>query len=242
VTGSLEVPPVVRARRNVAQRGEALDLLRSLPPEYSPLAFFDPQRRDVLDRLKFGNEGARQRGRARLPPMSEDYIDDCCREIARVLTPGGYLLRWMDTFGVCEAQHLHLTTGLKAFDFEPFNLKSVDLIAWDSLRIGMGKRTRRRGDYLLVMQKPPISARNWKDKAIPSRWPEKIDRPRSAHPHAKPIGSSQDSSPRSPSLAISSSIPPPAPSWRYERPFNSAGILLAAIVNGESPSANRLSA
>jgi site-specific DNA-methyltransferase (adenine-specific) len=173
---------------NVAQRGDALDLLRSLPAEWSPLAFFDPQHRSVLDRLKFGNEGSRQRGRAKLPPMSETYIDECCREIARVLTPGGYLMRWMDTFGVCEAHHLRLANALKAFDFEPVDLKSVDLIAWDSLRIGMGKRSRRRGDYLLVMQKPPINARTWKDKGIPSRWPEKIEKPRSAHPHVKPIG------------------------------------------------------
>jgi hypothetical protein len=43
---------------NVAQRRDALDLLRSLPAECSPLAFFDPQHRGVLDHLKFGNEGA----------------------------------------------------------------------------------------------------------------------------------------------------------------------------------------
>src|SRR5262245_61750440 len=30
-------------------------------------------------------------------------------------------------------------------------LPVVDLIAWDSLRMGMGKRTRRRGDYLLIL-------------------------------------------------------------------------------------------
>ena len=37
--------------------------------------------------------------------------------------------------------------------------------AWDSLRIGMGKRSRRRGDYLLVLQKPPIKAgTTWRDR------------------------------------------------------------------------------
>jgi site-specific DNA-methyltransferase (adenine-specific) len=130
----------------------------------------------VLDRLKFGNEGARQRGRARLPAMTEDYIDACCREIARALAPGGYLMRWMDTFGLCEGHHLRIVEVLKP----------VDLIAWDSLRIGMGKRSRRRGDYLLILQKPPISARTWRDHAIPSRWPEKVGK--AAHPHIKPIG------------------------------------------------------
>ena len=43
-----------------------------------------------------------------------------------------------------------------------------------------------RGDYLLVLQKPPIGARTWRDHAIPSRWPEKVDR--RIHPHIKPIG------------------------------------------------------
>jgi hypothetical protein len=68
---------------NVAQRRDALDLLLALPDECAALVFFDPQYRGVLDHLKFGNEGSRQRGRARLPPMSEGYIDECCRELAR---------------------------------------------------------------------------------------------------------------------------------------------------------------
>lgn len=56
---------------NVAQRRDALDLLCSLPDACTPSVFFDPQHRAVLDRLKFGNEGAHQRGRADLPPMTE---------------------------------------------------------------------------------------------------------------------------------------------------------------------------
>jgi site-specific DNA-methyltransferase (adenine-specific) len=179
---------------NVAQRGDALDLLRSLSPECATLAFFDPQHRSVLDRLKFGNEGSRQRGRAQLPAMSENYIDACLRQIVRALRPHGYCMLWADTFGVCEAHHRRVADALKA----------VDLIAWDSLRIGMGKRSRRRGDYLLVLQKRPIVAKTWTDHGIPSRWsdpdesketdavgvprlwPEKVDR--KVHPHAKPIG------------------------------------------------------
>jgi site-specific DNA-methyltransferase (adenine-specific) len=85
---------------------------------------------------------------------------------------------WVDTFCLCEGHHLRIPREL---------LKPVDLIAWDSLRIGMGKRSRRRGDYLLVIQKPPIkAAATWSDHGIPSRWPEKVDR--SIHPHIKPIG------------------------------------------------------
>jgi site-specific DNA-methyltransferase (adenine-specific) len=85
-------------------------------------------------------------------------------------------MRWIDTFCLCEGHHLRIAGFVKP----------VDLIAWDSLRMGMGKRSRRRGDYLLVLQRPPVSARTWTDHGIPNRWPEKVDR--NAHPHAKPIG------------------------------------------------------
>jgi site-specific DNA-methyltransferase (adenine-specific) len=108
--------------------------------------------------------------------MTDDFIDTCCREAARVLTPSGYLLRWTDTFHLCVADHLRIA-----------ELQCVDLIAWDSLRMGMGYRTRRRGDYLLVLQKPPIKARaTWRDHGIPRWWPEKVDQ--ELHPHVKPIG------------------------------------------------------
>jgi len=158
---------------NIAQRGNALVLQRSLPDSCTKLVFFDAQHCSVLDRLKFGNEG--ERGRARLPAMSEDYIDTVCIEIARVLKPSCYCMSWLDTFCLVEVRipHEYITP--------------VDLIAWDSLRFGMGKRSRRRGDYLLVVQKSPIKANTtWRDHAIPNRWPEKVDR--NLHPHIKPIG------------------------------------------------------
>jgi site-specific DNA-methyltransferase (adenine-specific) len=162
-------------QRNVPQNGDAIALLGSLPDCCTPLVFFDPQYRDVLDKLKYGNEGARQKGRFNLPPMTNGYIDACCREAARVLMPSGYLLRWTDTFHLCEADHLRIT-----------ELKCVDLIAWDGLRPGNGYRSRRRGDYLLVLQNPPLAAKStWRDHGICNRWPEKIDRTR--HPHIKPI-------------------------------------------------------
>jgi site-specific DNA-methyltransferase (adenine-specific) len=164
-------------RRNSAQRGDALLLLQSLPDCCTPLVFFDPQHRETLDRLAYGNEGARQKARALLPAMTSDYVDACCREAARVLRPSGYLLQWVDTFRLCEAYHLRIADVLKC----------VDLIAWDSYRIGNGYRSRRRGDYLLVLQKPPLAAKiTWRDHSIPNRWPEKVDR--TLHPHIKPIG------------------------------------------------------
>jgi site-specific DNA-methyltransferase (adenine-specific) len=132
-----------------ALRGDALALLRSLPGGCTPLVFFDPQHRGVLDRLQYGNEGARQQGRFALPAMTSDYIDLCCREAARVLRPSGYFGLWVDTFHLCEGDHRRLADVLPC----------VDLIAWDSLRPGMGYRTRRRGDYLLMLQKPPLRAK-----------------------------------------------------------------------------------
>jgi site-specific DNA-methyltransferase (adenine-specific) len=167
----------IEFKRNIAQKGDALDLLAVVPNACTPLVFLDPQHREVLDKLAFGNEGARQRGRAGLPAMTSEFIDGCHRESARVLAPKGYLMRWMDTYGICEAHHLRVTDC---------GLKTVDLIAWDNLRPSMGKRSRRRGDYLLILQKPPVTPSNWTDHGIPSRWPEKVDR--RIHPHIKPIG------------------------------------------------------
>ena len=44
----------------------------------------------------------------------------------------------------------------------------------------------------MVLQKRPLRARaTWRDRGIPSRWPEKINLkiyPRKLYPHAKPIG------------------------------------------------------
>jgi site-specific DNA-methyltransferase (adenine-specific) len=162
---------------NVVQRGDALTLLRSLLDSCTPVVFFDPQHRAMLDKLQYGNEGARQKGRAGLPAMSDSYILDCLREGARVLIPSGYLMLWSDTYNLMQARHLQIADICQP----------VDLIAWDNLHMGMGYRTRRRGDYLLILQKPPVRAKTtWRDHGIPNRWPEKVDR--RLHCHVKPIG------------------------------------------------------
>jgi site-specific DNA-methyltransferase (adenine-specific) len=164
---------------NIAQQGDALVLLRSLPDGCAALGFFDPQFRELLAELKYGNEGvSRQSARACLPAMAPDYIDAVVREFGRVLRPSGYLMRWTDKFCLCEGRHLSIPSEL---------LKVVDLIATDGKRIGMGYRSRCRGDFLLVLQKPPIKAKaTWTDHAISDRWIEQTNR--TVYPHAKPTG------------------------------------------------------
>jgi site-specific DNA-methyltransferase (adenine-specific) len=159
---------------DIPQRGDALELLQSLQDACATVVIFDPQHRSVLDHLRFGNEASRQIGRATLPTMRDDLIDACLREAARVLAPSNYLFLWEDTFRLCQAHHLRVADCLRC----------VDAVAWDSMRMGMGKRSRRQGDYVLVLQRPPIIAKNWIDHSIPSRWSEQVDR--RIHPHIKP--------------------------------------------------------
>src|SRR5262249_24095173 len=84
--------------------------------------------------------------------------------------------RWTDTFHLCEADHLRIT-----------ELNCVDLIVWDCLRPGNGYRSRRRGGYLLVLQKPPLSPKkSWRDRAVCDPLPGKDGR--QEHPHIKPSG------------------------------------------------------
>lgn len=83
---------------NIAQRGDGLALLQLLPDASTPLVLFDPQFREVLDHQDYGNEGERQHERAKLPAMTTEYIDACCRETDRVLRPSGYLMLWADDY------------------------------------------------------------------------------------------------------------------------------------------------
>lgn len=152
--------------------GDGRVLLRSLRTGIVPCVVFDPQYRGLLDYFDYGNEGERQAQRAGLPQMPDDVIRTMLEEIARVLRPGRYCFHWVDKHAVGEA--LYRTDGLKL----------VDLITWDKMRIGMGYRTRRRAEYLRVLQKPPIEAKtSWQDRGIPDVWPEKAN----GHPHAKPF-------------------------------------------------------
>lgn len=158
-------------------RADGLALLEALEPGGVPLCIFDPQYRGVLDKQKYGNEGRRQKHRSTLPQMSQKQIEAFIRAIDRALMPSGHLLLWTDKF--------HLCTGITPW-LAGTELDTVDLVVWDKQRMGMGYRTRRRSEYLLVLQKAPLRAKGvWLVHDIPDVWPEK---PASRLAHAKPVG------------------------------------------------------
>ncbi len=78
-------------------------MLKNIKDKIITTAFFDPQYRGVLDKLKYGNEG-KGRGKARsgLPQMNDDTIISFIKEINRVLMDSSYLLLWIDKFHLCQ--------------------------------------------------------------------------------------------------------------------------------------------
>lgn len=164
-------------KMNKKNLADGIDLLGDINDGSIAAAFFDPQYRGVLDKLKYGNEG-KQRGKARsnLTQMDEDTIKRFIGEISRVLKASGHLFLWVDKFHLCQ--------GVLDW-FENTDLNLVDMIVWDKGKIGMGYRTRRKSEYLIVAQKNPVKAKVcWTDHAIPDVWEEKAAK---IHPHSKPI-------------------------------------------------------
>ena len=160
---------------NQRNKGDGLELLKSLQSNSVPLVFFDPQYRGVMDKMNYGNEGARQKLRAQLPQMSEELIFEFMSEISRVLIPSGHLMLWIDKF--------HLVEGMSSWYND---LNPVDLITWNKGKMGMGYRTRRVSEYLMILQKSPKRAKDvWTDHAIRDVWDETITH-KDKHAHAKP--------------------------------------------------------
>ncbi len=157
---------------------DGLLLLGAIREESISAAFFDPQYRGVLDKLSYGNEGVtRGMERAKLPQMQEPLIRDFLLEFDRVLKKSGHLFLWVDKFHLCE--------GIPCW-MEDTRLETVDMIVWDKGRIGMGYRTRRTAEYLIVLQKRPKRAKGvWRDHTLPDVWHEPASK---CHPHAKPVG------------------------------------------------------
>lgn len=161
---------------NQRVKHEGVSFLKTLPDHSVPCCFFDPQYRGVLDKMNYGNEGARQIGRATLTQMDTVKIGEFIYEIDRVLVPSGHLFLWIDKF--------HLVEGITDW-FESTELNVVDLITWNKERFGMGYRSRRMGEYLAVLQKSPKRAKGvWSVHNIPDVWSEKQMKD---HPHSKPI-------------------------------------------------------
>lgn len=156
---------------------DAVALLADLPDDVASLFFFDPQYRAVLDELAFGNEGERQSGRRALVQMTEETIALLIEEADRVLERSGHLMLWTDKF--------NLATGKHRRWLRRTSLEVVDLIAWNKLRPGMGRRARCTTEYLIVAQKRPTRAKGrWTDHSLNDSWLESSDR--TEHPHAKP--------------------------------------------------------
>lgn len=168
---------------NHRNTGDGLELLAGVDAESCSCLFFDPQYRGILDKMAYGNEG-KSRGKARvnLKQMDDQIISRFIKGIDRILTSSGHLFLWVDKFHLCEG----ISKWLDSTD-----LDVVDLITWYKRRMGMGYRTRRTCEYLVVLQKKPKRAKGvWKLHGIPDVWTEKIvDR---RHPHQKPIGLIRD--------------------------------------------------
>lgn len=162
---------------NFRNKADGLSLLATLPNKSIKTAFFDPQYRGVLDKLSFGNEGEnRVKARCNLTQMNEPTIKKFIQEIDRVLLPSGHLFLWVDKFHLCQ--------GVLQW-VQDTNLNLVDMVVWDKGKIGMGFRTRRKSEYLIVCQKSPVRVKGkWTIHNIPDVWEEKTPK---VHPHSKPL-------------------------------------------------------
>lgn len=170
---------IITSLLNKKNKMNGLDLL-DLPNANSvKVVFFDPQYRGVLDKMAYGNEGkSRGQQRSALPQMPEEMISEFLNKIERILQPNGYLFLWIDKF--------HLVEGTRHWFNHLPSLQIVDMITWDKKRIGMGYRSRRRSEYLLIIQKEPRKAKStWTIHNIPDVWEEKLSQ--KPHTHSKPI-------------------------------------------------------
>ncbi len=170
--------PSIPFELNKQLKMDGLSFLERLPNDSFPTAFFDPQYRSVLDKQRYGNEGkSRQIKRAQLPQMSTPQIERFIENIYRTLIPSGHLFLWCDKYVVC-AGDIAVWTLNSGF-------KVVDMVTWYKERMGMGYRTRRTSEHLIVLQKPPVRAKGvWTDHSIHDVWSERVP---STHPHSKPV-------------------------------------------------------
>ena len=146
---------------NQRNQCDGLELLAALEPESIPLCIFDPQYRGVLDKMRYGNEGvSRGRRRSGLPQMSEETIGEFIAGISTALIPSGHLFLW--------TRQIPSLRPASEPGWETCGLEVVDLVTWNKGRMGMGYRTRRVAEYLLILQKPPTQVgAGWQRDDIP---------------------------------------------------------------------------
>jgi len=178
----------IKENKNKYLKMDGLKLLSSIPENSIDAAVFDPQYRQILDKMKYGNEGERQKKRAKLAQMSTELIQKFAFEIERCLKPSSYCFLWVDKFILCEGLHKDF---FKDYFETKTQMKMVDMITWDKGSFGMGRRTRRTNEHLVIYQKLPATIASWSNKSIRDTWSEKIANPRSVHPHSKPVGLTQ---------------------------------------------------
>lgn len=167
-------------KTNTRLKMDGRDLLEKLPDQAFSVAFFDPQYRGILDKMGYGNEGqTRGQDRYSLEQMDNKTIKQFISSLDRVLIASGHLFLWVDKFHLCQ--------GFKTW-LDGTALDIVDMVVWNKERMGMGYRSRRMCEYLIVLQKKPRKAKGvWTIHNIPDVWLERIVGKRE-HTHTKPIG------------------------------------------------------
>ena len=168
---------------NEPQIMHGLMLLDMLKTSSISCFFFDPQYRGILDSLGFGNEGeTREMRRTALKQMPLEEIHTFLCMFPSLLKPGGYIFLWLDKY--------HLLNHTHEFndDLAPLGTTMVDMITWDKEKMGMGYRTRKQCEYLLIFQKAPRHPKtDWTVRNLRDIYRAPVDRVK-GHVHAKPIG------------------------------------------------------
>ena len=114
-----------------------------------------------------------RRNRGELPQMDSRVIAEFIARIAKVLMPSGHLFLWVDKY--------HLCSGVGDW-LEGANLEIVDLVTWNKGRMGMGYRTRRCVEYLMIIQNPPFRVNEgWRKRDVPDVWTERVRRNGAVH-------------------------------------------------------------
>lgn len=169
---------------------DGIDLMAYLEPESIDLTVFDPQYRDVLEYLKYGNEGeSRMTQRAELESMDTDTILNFIERISEVTKPSGYLALWVDKFILAEGLHKQWFEEVNREKDKYSSFVLVDMFTWNKELMAMGARSRRQSEFLMIYQMWPKTTKTWTDKGMPDVFSEKIPSPRTKglHPHRKPM-------------------------------------------------------